>query len=217
MRLAAYVTLAFILLLIYGSAAIAVSSGSTIPVTPAILIASMLFNLAVMGGGGILVAYLLHGSWGEALNAMGFKSSNIMKAILYGIVASLVFIFASSAIISASGYKERNPLAEEIGSSLNLYILILLPILSALSEETFFRGLIQMHLERKTGWTAAILITSLMFSLAHLEYKAIIELVATFAFSIVLGYLLHATKNIASPVTAHFLYNFIALLSFYLS
>ena len=217
MRLAAYILLAFILLLIYGSAVIAVFSTSTIPVTPTILIISMLFNLAIMGGGAILVAYFLHGSWSKALDAMGFKRDGMIKAILYGIVASLLFIFASSAVIEITGYKERNPLAEEIGSSLNTYILIFLPILSALSEETLFRGLIQMHLERKTGWIAAAIITSLMFSLAHLEYKAVIELIATFTFSLVLGYLVHTTKNIASPLTAHFLYNFIALLSFYLS
>ncbi len=216
MRLAAMLLLSFILAMIYGSAFLSFFSSASIQISPSILILSMLFNLAIMGGGGILVAFLLHGSWSKALDAIGFKSRDITRSIFYGIIAALAFIFASSLIISAIGYEEENPLAEEIASSLNIYILFLLPTLSALSEEIFFRGLIQNHLEKGSNCIIAILATSMMFSLAHIEYKAMVEIIATFSFSIVLGYLMHKTKNIASPITAHFIYNFIALLPFYL-
>jgi len=217
MRLAAMLLLSLILAIIYGSAFLSFFSDASIQISPSILILSMLFNLALMGGGAVMVAFLLHGSWSRAFDAIGFKGSDVARSIFYGGVAALAFILASSLVISAIGYEEENPLAEEIASSLNIYILFLLPAISALSEEIFFRGLIQNHLEREIYWPIAILITSIMFSLAHIEYKAMIEIVATFSFSIVLGYLMHKTKNVVSPITAHFLYNFIALLSFYLS
>ena len=212
-KISAYILLSAIIVIIYSSAFLSFL-GNNVIMTPEILSFSLLFNLIILGGGAILFIYLLYdGSFSNVFKNLYFKKENIGKAILYGIIACLFFILFSSLI--SYFYKEKNPLAEEIGLNLNIFLLIFIPIASSLSEEIFFRGLIQMQMEKKINYILSIIITSILFSIAHLEYKVIIEMIMTFSFSIILGYLIHSTKNIMAPITAHFLYNFIALLSFY--
>ena len=212
-KISAYILLSAIIVIIYSSAFLSFL-GNNVIMTPEILSFSLLFNLIILGGGAILFIYLLYdGSLSNVFKNLYFKKENIGKAILYGIIACLFFILFSFLI--SYFYKEKNPLAEEIGLNLNIFLLIFIPIASSLSEEIFFRGLIQMQMEKKINYILSIIITSILFSIAHLEYKVIIEMIMTFSFSIILGYLIHSTKNIMAPITAHFLYNFIALLSFY--
>jgi len=211
-KIASYVTIAIIFLLIYGS--IAASWGKEIVITPPILFASLLFNLAVMGGGAVLAAYLMYGN--DYLRELRFNKHGLFSSILYGLLAAIFFLFLVAIVSEMLGIKEESYLIEEIASSLNIAFLFLIPLIAAISEELFFRGLIQGLLEKKMHTAGAILITSLLFSMAHLEYKATNEVIFTFLFAIILGYLIYKTKNIASPMAAHFIYNFIAILSIWI-
>jgi len=214
-HIAAIILVSFILATTYISALISYFSPH-IKITSSLLLFSSLFNLFLFGGAGVLAAYLIQGSFNKAFFFLGFKKSGFKKGVVYGAISSLVFLFLLSIFVSITGYKEKNELAEEIASSLNLFLLILIPLSSSLGEEIFFRGFIFSYLNKKFGWIASTLITSLLFSLAHLEYKALIEIIATFIFSIVLCYLIKSTQNIISSITAHFLYNFVSLLLFYI-
>ena len=214
MRLRAWILISFILAIIYSS--VLASFFYRIKVTQSSLLLSSLFNLILLGGGGLLAAYMIHGSFKSAAISIGFRREGMEKGILYGIIAILSFIFLLSIFLSITGFKGENKLAKEIASSINIPLLIIIPLFSSLSEEIFFRGLIFSHLNEKFGWISSAIITSILFSFAHLEYKSLFETIATFIFSIILCYLIKSTKNIISPITAHFMYDFLALLSFYL-
>ncbi len=90
-----------------------------------------------------------------------------------------------------------------------LMALVIMAFFPALFEEMFFRGGMQNILVRwlQNPW-AAIIITSLLFSLIHMSvYLFLSRAILGF----VLGYMYHKTKNIWVNVIAHFLNNAIAV------
>ena len=212
-KLSAYLLLSLIMVIIYGLAFAGFFMNKNIVLTKESILLSLIFNLFLMGGGALLVVYLIYnGSISNAFKNLYFVKNGAGKAIFYGISATIFFIGVMAGIGYLFGGK--NPLGEEIGSNVDLLLLILIPTISSISEETFFRGLIQMQMEKKVNYIIAIIFSSILFSLAHIEYGVFIEILATFLFSILLGYIMHITKNIIAPITAHFMYNFLALLTF---
>ncbi len=83
-----------------------------------------------------------------------------------------------------------------------------LGLIPAVSEEFLFRGFLQGHLENKWGGTKAVLATSLLFGLCHLNIRY-------FPFFFLLGLYLGKCQlirhNLALPVLAHWINNVIAL------
>jgi hypothetical protein len=88
-----------------------------------------------------------------------------------------------------------------LGPSLRLYEMLVLAICSAISEEAFFRGVLQ----REVGITAA----SALFGLLHPLGFSYMLWAATAGAG--LGVLFAATGSLVAPVAAHATYNLIAL------
>jgi membrane protease YdiL (CAAX protease family) len=88
-----------------------------------------------------------------------------------------------------------------LGPSLRLYEVLVLAICSAISEEAFFRGVLQ----REVGITAA----SVLFGLLHPLGLSYMLWAATAGAG--LGVLFAATGSLVAPVAAHATYNLIAL------
>ena len=81
---------------------------------------------------------------------------------------------------------------------------LLLAVGSGLGEELFFRGFLQPRL--------GILLTSVVFALAHLNYGSVSEVVVVFVLSLALGLAYRVTGNLWTPVAAHFTFNLVQLL-----
>ncbi len=100
--------------------------------------------------------------------------------------------------------------------SLNKFIisLFVIALLPAIFEETFFRGGLQNLFTRwfKNPW-AAIIITSLLFSLIHLSYYGFI---VRFALGVILGCIFYYSKNLWLPILLHFLFNGVQVLALYI-
>jgi hypothetical protein len=97
----------------------------------------------------------------------------------------------------------------ELLSQCTLLDLAVISALAGIGEEALFRGVMQTGLEPVVGLPAAIVLTSVVFGLAHylsLTYAAYAALV-----SVYLGVLLVYTDNLLVPVLAHAVYDFIAL------
>lgn len=208
----AYSIIGISFLLIYGSAFASIFIDAEYELNTSIILFSLFFNLIIMFFFPLIFIYLYYG--GNVFERLYFRREGILKSIFFGFVATLLFIFLAGIILYFSGYEEENPLAEEIGKNLSVLHLILIPLLSSLSEETFYRGFIQMHLEKKTGFLFSLLFTSFLFAIAHIEYGTLLQIILPFFFSIFLGFLIHKFKNIFAPISAHFFYNFISLAIF---
>ena len=92
--------------------------------------------------------------------------------------------------------------------------LLMIALLPAVFEETFFRGGMQNLLTRssKNPWFA-ILVTSCIFSLIHLSYYGFL---ARVCLGVVLGLLYYYSGNLWLSITAHFLNNAFAVTQMYI-
>ncbi|HEC77468.1 MAG TPA: CPBP family intramembrane metalloprotease [Thermoplasmatales archaeon] len=211
-KIIAYAILGMTFILIYGSVFASIFIDVEYELNSNIILFSLFFNMIIMFLFPVIFIYLYYG--GNVFERLYFRREGIGKSIFYGVITTFSFIFLIGIILYILGYEEENPLAEEIGRNLSIMHLILIPLLSSLSEETFYRGFIQMHLEKKTGFLFSLIFTSILFAIAHIEYGTFLQIVLPFFFSIFLGLLIHKFENIFAPLSAHFLYNFISLAIF---
>ena len=87
--------------------------------------------------------------------------------------------------------------------------LLLLALLAGVAEEALFRGVIQEALQARLPTAPAILLAALLFGVAHwinATYAVLATLVAVY-----LGILLDVSGNLLAPITAHALYDALAL------
>jgi len=88
------------------------------------------------------------------------------------------------------------------GSVLDRGVMVAAIVLSApLFEELIFRGYLWEVVERWAGAGAALVLTTLLFALYHLDPVHVLSLLPTAAF---LGYLRWATGSVWAPLAAHF-------------
>jgi len=84
-------------------------------------------------------------------------------------------------------------------------------LLAGIGEEALFRGVLQAGIQQYFGSPAwALLIASVLFGLAHLitpTYAVLAGLIGAY-----LGWLLLATDNLLTPIVAHAVYDFAAIL-----
>jgi hypothetical protein len=87
--------------------------------------------------------------------------------------------------------------------------LIIGALIPAISEEALFRGFFQKNLEYKINPVKAIIITSVIFSIIHLNPISFLPLVFIGAY---LGFLAYSSNSLIIPVTIHFVNNAIAVI-----
>jgi membrane protease YdiL (CAAX protease family) len=104
----------------------------------------------------------------------------------------------------------RNFFCQYMGQ-LTLGQLALIAALAGIGEELFFRGMIQLGLFLLgVGEWLAILLTSLLFGLAHAITP--IYFLLAFFISLYLGFLFLYTDNLLIPIAVHALYDFFVFL-----
>lgn len=89
---------------------------------------------------------------------------------------------------------------------------LVISIMAAFGEEFVFRGLMQRHLTRLTrSQIAGIIITALIFSAIHFQFKGFL---ARFALGAVLGFLYAITNSLWVSIFAHALNNFLSVTAY---
>ena len=75
-------------------------------------------------------------------------------------------------------------------------------------EEIFFRGFLFQGFRQKYGWVGAMLVSSAIFAVAHLDPAALIP---TFILGLLLAYLYHRANSLWPGIVLHFLVNGLSL------
>lgn len=99
------------------------------------------------------------------------------------------------------------------GSNLAL-VAVTLTLVAPVFEEAFFRGFLFNELEKRYSGVAAVVVTTLLFAVIHLQYNPV-ELLFVVFIGGWLGYLRLRFRNLAIPIGVHLLNNALSLL-FYL-
>ncbi len=184
-------------------------------ITPSVLLVSLLLNLLVMAGSVLLAVKALHGGGlHSVLRRLYLRRGNALPSIAAGVAAALFFLVALAGVLMAVqqlGYQVDNELSGAIADAVTPLLLFVVPALSAVSEELFFRGFIQMRLAAWQSQALAIPVSAVLFGMAHLAYRHPAQVFAPFAFGVVLGLLMMRYRNLAAPIAAHFTFNFVQL------
>ncbi|NWG06410.1 MAG: CPBP family intramembrane metalloprotease [Chloroflexi bacterium] len=115
-------------------------------------------------------------------------------------------ILVHNLVATALGIDIQGDKIVEIFSAIDspVWLVIALVVVAPLVEEIFFRGFLFQGFRKKYGWVNAMLLSSAIFGVAHLDPVSIIP---TFVLGIVLSYVYHRSNSVWPGVILHFLIN----------
>lgn len=134
-------------------------------------------------------------------NLFNFKDMNIL---LIGVSAGLLVVLFDVFLMKVTpiSYQDDGGVNERIFSRLPYFMIFIVALLVAISEELLFRGVLQSHL--------GLVWTSIIFAAIHYRYLFNWFLfVNVLVLSFFIGFLFEWTQNILVTMTAHFLIDFI--------
>ncbi|MBI4535760.1 MAG: CPBP family intramembrane metalloprotease, partial [Ignavibacteriae bacterium] len=93
------------------------------------------------------------------------------------------------------------------------FVILVIAITPAISEELLFRGLVQRSLERSTSGFRAAIIAGVIFGVYHMNPFSVVPLAAL---GVYFGFIVYRSQNTVLAIAAHFFNNFIASTAVYL-
>lgn len=122
------------------------------------------------------------------------------------LVLSYGIIFVHNLILMVLGFDTQgDEILKLIGLLENpVWFFLVGAVLAPLVEEIFFRGFLFQGFRARYGWVSAMLLSSLIFGVAHLDPASLIP---TFVLGNLLAYLYHRTNSVWPGVLLHVLVN----------
>jgi len=164
------------------------------------------------------------------LKFVRFKSISISEVffIVVGVVATQQFLQGYLALQDMIPIPEGiKPFVENIRESIDqmyrtlilvqnvpelLFVILVVAVVPAFSEEFLFRGLVQRNFEYSFGLAGGAVVTGVIFALYHLNPFTLVPLMAL---GIVFGLLVYKSGSIVAAILAHFVNNVVAVISVY--
>ncbi len=162
-----------------------------------------------MGVAALLIGVVLgHNAWCD------FRFDAEAVLVGFGGAAAMLLVFGSAwrlpfesiRRIEAKIEAALRPLLETCTAGQ----LALLSIAAGFGEELLFRGLIQGMLNEATGYYTAVLLSALLFGLAHPITPAYVVFASVMG--VFLSWTWQLSGNLLTPIVAHSAYDFVALL-----
>ena len=130
------------------------------------------------------------------------------------LVASYAVILLHNGILILLGIETQGEQISQLFGGLDspVWFFVVGAILAPLVEEIFFRGFLFQGFRARYGWVRALLLSSAIFGVAHLDPVAIIP---TFILGCLLGYLYQRSNSIWPGVIFHAIINSLGLCAAY--
>ncbi|MBM3702542.1 MAG: CPBP family intramembrane metalloprotease [Actinobacteria bacterium] len=150
------------------------------------------------------------------LRDLGLRYYSIAKTIWYSFLSLLAIFFVSFLymFLMNSLFGIENP-----GSKIEILVgnrsissnilLVVVAVIAPFSEEVFFRGFLYSAFKKSWGVNVALLLSSFLFAIVHLELYSFIPLIII---GWLLAYLFEKTKSLLMPIFLHGVYNLILIL-----
>jgi membrane protease YdiL (CAAX protease family) len=125
------------------------------------------------------------------------------------LIAAYAAILIHNTILILLGVRTQGALVNELIQNTDaVWVILSAAVLAPLVEEVFFRGFVFTGFRQKYGWIRALLISSGVFAVAHLDPASLIP---TFLLGCVLAYVYQRSNSIWPGILLHFLINSFAL------
>ena len=174
---------------------------------------------ATMMSGSFALIGLAHSAvrYREPLSSLGFVGTSGFRPYLLAVGLWLLGLSVLIVWVQALIWLDidallppdtANEALDQAGGSIVITIL-LVAVAGPIAEEIFFRGFVLSGLLKRFGVRRALLLSSLVFGLFHIDPGAIVP---TFALGLVLGWVYLKTGSIWPSIFAHALHNGVAVL-----
>ncbi len=115
-----------------------------------------------------------------------------------------VLIFMNLVIYGFfTGLQEDGQRVSQLVLDFPISLLLFAVLVAPVSEELFFRGFLTSRF--------GPIISSILFSIAHITYGSIVQVVGVLVLGLILAHIYLRTRSIVSPILIHMLYNALAI------
>jgi membrane protease YdiL (CAAX protease family) len=168
-----------------------------------------------------LVSLILFFLWrnGEPVRVIGWRSRHLERNIFLGVLLyfPLVFVIGlAEQLLRAAGLSapsEPAPALFSVQGRAEVVLAVVLIAVVAISEETIFRGYLTTRLATATrSTTVAVLLSAIVFALGH-GYEGSLGVVTVGIMGLVFNLIYLWRKSLVTPITMHFLQDFIAIIA----
>ena len=172
-------------------------------------------RIACVVQGGLLVV-TVGLAWLAGINLLG-QLHFTTTAVLWGVSATLpmLLLFAVTHRFPVGPFRDvKDFLSDTLGPTLtrcNWLDLAFLSLLAGVSEEMFFRGVVQTWLTATCGAVAALIVSNVLFGLAHSVSVFYVVLAGLLGVYLSMVFTITGEANLVPPILCHALYDFIAL------
>jgi len=150
------------------------------------------------------------------LKDLGLRYYSILKTIWYSFLSLLAIFFASLLYMflmnSMFGIEAPPSTIMELIVNRrisNNVLLVVVAVIAPFSEEVFFRGFLYSAFKKSWGVNVALLLSSFLFAIVHLELYSFIPLMII---GWLFAYLFEKTRSLIPAIFLHGVYNLILIL-----
>ena len=145
------------------------------------------------------------------LSRIKLRKDGMDMAVLWGIIsmiAMFVIMFVIGIILTFYGANlEESSNITDLEQIFSLPSIFFIVIFQPIGEEIFFRGFLLEKINSMVGRETAIVVTSVLFGIAHLTYGNIYPAIMTGILGLILAYMVVKTKNLTTAIVAHIFFN----------
>jgi uncharacterized protein len=130
------------------------------------------------------------------------------------LIASYAIILVHNLLLIALGVDTQGEQIMQLFAELDapVWFFVVGAVFAPFVEEVFFRGFLFQGLRQRHGWVAAMLISSAIFAIGHLDLASLIP---TFVLGNLLAYVYHRSNSVWPGIILHFLVNTSSLCAVY--
>lgn len=158
-------------------------------------------------------------SFKKALSKIRLTLENIDMAFLWGILTVFIIFgitFVLEFLLQQSGADISDlsniPDLEALFSPAILFFIVaIMPI----AEEIFFRGFLMEKFESYAGKNFAIIMSAVLFGIAHMSYGKIYPVIMPIIMGLLLGYIVIKTKSLFASIIAHITFNVTVIILYF--
>jgi membrane protease YdiL (CAAX protease family) len=150
------------------------------------------------------------------LRDLGLRYYSIGKTIWYSFISliaifiiSFIYVFVMSSVLGIEAPASKIEILIKNRSISNTILLIVVAFIGPVVEEVFFRGFLYSAFKKNWGVLPALFISSVLFSVVHLQVYSFIPL---FLIGWLLAYLFEKTRSLFPAIFLHAVYNLILIL-----
>ena len=150
-------------------------------------------------------------SFKEILFRIKLRKEGMDMAIFWGIVSMIsmfAILFVIGIILTLYGVDlDESINITDLEQLFSLPSIFFIVIFQPIGEEIFFRGFLLDKINAMAGRETAIVLTSILFGIAHLTYGNIYPAIMTGILGLILAYMVLKTKNLVTAIVAHIFFN----------